>query len=140
MTIVTKTGDGGWTSFRGKRIKKDNPIIEALGTLDELQAVMGELGLEGIQNDIYLIMSRKFDEKRINFLEKEIRALEKKLKPIDKFLIFKKQKAVHLNWVRTVVRRAERRVVALDKYEPVVKYLNRLSDFIYLLARKAEKK
>jgi cob(I)alamin adenosyltransferase len=72
-------------------------------------------------------------------LEEEINKLEKKLKPLTKFLIFKKEKARKLNWVRTVIRRAERRVVFL-KNKNILVYLNRLSDYYYLLSRIEEEK
>jgi len=149
MSITTKTGDKGYTSVAGRRVKKDSKIIEAIGTIDELQAIIEEVE---IQKDLYEIMGviacgNKITnyELRITNLENEIEKLEKKLKPVTKFLIFKKEKARKLNWVRTVVRRAERKVVALrnyklriTNYELIVIYLNRLSDYFYLLARLRE--
>jgi len=149
MSITTKTGDKGYTSVASRRVKKDSKIIEAIGTIDELQAIIEEVE---IQKDLYEIMGviacgNKITnyELRITNLENEIEKLEKKLKPVTKFLIFKKEKARKLNWVRTVVRRAERKVVALRNYklrimnyELIVIYLNRLSDYFYLLSRQKE--
>jgi len=149
MSITTKTGDKGYTSVAGRRVKKDSKIIEAIGTIDELQAIIEEVE---IQKDLYEIMGviacgNKITnyELRITNLENEIEKLEKKLKPVTKFLIFKKEKARKLNWVRTVVRRAERRVVALENLEfkilnlkTIIVYLNRLSDYFYLLSRQEE--
>lgn len=121
-------------------MRKDGPIIEALGALDEAQAVLGGLDLVDIQDDLYKIMAQKFDEKRILVLEERIRKLEAELGPLDKFVIFQKPEAVYLNWVRTIIRRAERRVMIWKNNKDILVYLNRLSDFIYLKAIKAEEK
>ncbi len=143
MRITTKTGDNGYSSVAGKRLKKDNKIFEAIGTIDELQSIVDD---EFIQKDLYEIMGNIACETsnlklvtRINSLEEEINKLEKELKPLTKFLIFKKEKARKLNWVRTVIRRAERRVVFL-KNKNILVYLNRLSDYYYLLSRIEEEK
>lgn len=136
--IMTKKGDGGISEYFGKKVSKGGKILEAVGTLDELQAVLGLVKLEKLQNHVYEIMGKKFKEERIKELEKEIEKLEKKVKIENKFVIFKKENGVRLNWVRTIVRRAERRSVAF-KDKNVLIYLNRLSDFIYLLALKEEK-
>jgi len=118
-------------------VSKGGKILEAVGTLDELQAVLGLVGLEKLQNDIYEIMGKKDISVKIENLEEEINKLEKELKVQNKFVVFKKEKALKLNWVRTVVRRAERAVVRLGDKNILI-YLNRLSDFIYLLALKEE--
>lgn len=143
MSITTKTGDKGYSSVAGKRLKKDHQIFEAIGTIDELQSVIDD---ENIQKDLYEIMGNiavgdKDIRSQISVvrLENEMEKLEKKLKPVTKFLIFKKEKARRLNWVRTIIRRAERRVVFL-KNKNILIYLNRLSDYYYLLARKTEEK
>jgi len=141
MSITTKTGDKGYSSILNKRLKKDDQIFEAIGTIDELQSIVED---EQIQKDLYEIMgvlagSEKDLRSQISVskLEQEIDKLEKKLKPLTKFLIFKKEKARKLNWIRTVTRRAERSVVFL-KNENILIYLNRLSDYFYLKAREAE--
>ena len=139
MSIVTKTGDKGTTVYFGKKIKKTDPVLEAVGGLDELQAVLGLVGLGELQGDIYEIMGRKKMGEKINRLEGKIKKLEKELKMGNKFLIFKKKKALSLNWARTVVRRVERGCWMLEDKEIGV-YLNRLSDYIYLLAVKEEQK
>jgi ATP:cob(I)alamin adenosyltransferase len=82
-------------------------------------------------------MGKKLTKDRIEWIEEEINKLEKELKVENKFVIFKKEKALKLNWVRTIVRRAERRAVVF-KDKNILVYLNRLSDFIYLLALKEE--
>ena len=165
MSIVSKKGDRGETWYFDKRVRKDSELMEAVGSLDELQAVCGLVKLEKIQKDLYWIMGNLGEKKpvsapplrgsdvarpdsvnsdvarletRIREMEKEIEMMEKKIKVPREFVIFKKEKAVKLNWVRTVVRRAERRIVKLDK--DVIIYLNRLSDFIYLKALQEELK
>lgn len=150
MLITTKRGDGGTSDYFGKRVSKGGKILEVMGTLDELQAVIQLVNyqlkiknLEKITDDLYLIMGKKITGERIEWLEKEIEKVEKKVKIENKFVVFKKEKALKLNWVRTVVRRAERAVVRLETRDEkldksVLRYLNRLSDFIYLLALKEE--
>jgi len=120
-------------------VDKDGVLLEALGTLDELQAVVED---EGIQKDLSNIMAAIALDKKVVNLDNKIVKLKKDFGKINNFLIFKKEKARRLNWIRTICRRAERRVVALNREkkidENILLYLNRLSDFIYLLALKAE--
>lgn len=148
--ITTKNGDGGTSEYFGKKVSKGGKLLEAIGTLDELQAVLGLVGLEKIQEDIYKIMGNLGEEirngipeTRIKEIEKEIEKIEKEIKVPKNFVIFKNKKAMELNWVRTIVRRAERAVVKLETRNKkldknVLIYLNRLSDFIYLLALREE--
>jgi cob(I)alamin adenosyltransferase len=152
MSITTKTGDKGYSSVLGKRLRKDDQIFEAIGTIDELQAVIltasskKQKTISKIAEDLYEIMgciacetgNMKL-ETRIKEIEVEIEKLEKKLKPLTKFLIFKKERARKLNWIRTVCRRAERKIVFL-KNKDILVYLNRLSDYIYLLSRIEEER
>ena len=150
--ITTKNGDGGTSEYFGKKVSKGGKLLEAIGTLDELQAVLGLGGLEKIQEDIYKIMGNLGEEIRNGILETRIKEIEKEIEKIEKeikipknFVIFKNKKAMELNWVRTIVRRAERKVAALRNYQLSIInyqltliYLNRLSDFIYLLALREE--
>lgn len=150
--ITTKKGDGGMSEYFGKKFSKGGKMLDAIGTLDELQAILGLVGLEKLQNDIYEIMGNlgketrnQILETRIIEIEEEMEKIEKKLKIENKFVIFKDDKAMMLNWARTVARRAERVVVRLEiRNEKLDKsiliYLNRLSDFIYLLSLKEERK
>ena len=152
LMITTKRGDRGQTDYFDKRVSKDSDLIETVGALDELHAVCGLVKLEKIQIDLNLIMGfleeetrNKILETRIEEMEKEIGKMEKEISVPKKFLIFKKTKAVELNWVRTIVRRAERIVVKLEtrnkkQDKNILIYLNRLSDYIYLLALKEENK
>ena len=144
MFITTKKGDSGASEYFGKKISKGGKLLEAIGTLDELQAVIQLINyelriviLDKISNDLYLIMGKKLTKDRIGWLEGEINKLEKEINIENEFVIFKKKKAVELNWLRTVVRRAERRCLVF-KDEKIRVYLNRLSDFIYLMALKEE--
>ncbi len=146
MTITTKTGDDGKSRWQGRIVDKDSPLLEAVGALDELQAVIED---EQTAKNLYQIMgelayNQKISDLKtlISGLEEEIKKLEEELPKLNQFLIFKKKKARDLNWQRAICRRAERRLVSLKKVQQIdpniIIYINRLSDFIYLLARKAE--
>jgi cob(I)alamin adenosyltransferase len=151
MSITTKRGDKGISHWNNQSIHKDNILIETIGCLDELQAAIGLSGLElpEVMVDLWGVMGEvsmgtKFEklDERIDLMEHEIERMEDTLPKLEKFLIFKKEKAVKLNWLRTLVRRAERRVVALSKKESInpklMAYINRLSDYLFMLARREE--
>lgn len=135
--ITTKKGDKGKSEYFGKEVNKSGRILEAVGTLDELQAVLGLVGFLKLQKDIYEIMGRQGVGDKIEKLERLIDKLEKEIEVGNNFVIFKSEKAIELNWVRTIVRRAERRSTVF-KDKNILVYLNRLSDLIYLLALKEE--
>ena len=139
MTITTKTGDDGKSRWQGKVVDKDSPLLEAVGELDELQSLIED---DEIQKDLYQIMGTLTYETGIEKLEIRIEQLEKELGPITKFLVFKNSEARKYNWVRTVCRRAERRLVTLSKVQQidpnVLIYINRLSDYLFMLARQKE--
>jgi len=133
------------TVYFGKKIKKTDSVLEAVGGLDELQAVIELINyelriknLEKVVEDLYLIMGKKPIAEKIKGLEKKIKELESSLKIENKFIVFKKKKSLNLNWARTVARRVERKCWILEDKEIGV-YLNRLSDYIYLLALKEER-
>lgn len=164
MKIYTKTGDTGTTSlYGGRRVSKDELRIEAYGTVDELNSFIGlcasslldtdvlEVIME-IQNRLFTIGSslandpqKTLDfpdilESDIQLLENTIDNLNKDLTPLTNFILPGGNKAVsYAHICRTVARRTERRVVSLadqEKVDPIiVKYLNRLSDFFFVLAR-----
>ena len=151
MAVATKSGDAGISYWKDRGVHKDDILIETIGALDELQAVIGvcKIDLEEVMVDLWGIMGeisfgKKYDqlEERIVQMEKVIDSLEVSLPKLDKFVIFKKEKARRLNWIRTVVRKAERRMVALAKKESVnpklLAYINRLSDYLFMLARQEE--
>ena len=150
LMITTKNGDRGTSEYFGKKVSKGGKLLEAIGTLDELQAVIQlvSYGLrvtsfKKVSEDLYLIMGKKLTKDRVEWIEEEINNLEKELKVENKFVVFKKGRALKLNWMRTVIRRAERTVVRLETRNKkldknILIYLNRLSDYIYLLALKEE--
>ena len=156
MNVTTKSGDAGISYWKDRGVHKDDILIETIGALDELQAVIMMVGnglkpfpTEEIEVDLWGVMGeisfgKKYEklEERIIEMEKVIDGLEISLPKLDKFLIFKKDKAVKLNWIRTEVRKAERRMVALAKKESLnpklLAYINRLSDYLFMLAREQE--
>ncbi|EHR78599.1 cobalamin adenosyltransferase [Thermococcus litoralis DSM 5473] len=163
MSITTKTGDKGTTGiFTGERIAKFSPVIEANGTIDELSSFLGEVKhyldeelkeiLEKIQVELYSLMAeiaskgeyKKVGEEEIRRLEELIEKFEGEIK-LEGFVVPGSTIAsAKLDICRTVARRAERRVskVVLEYGigEDVLKYLNRLSDLLFIMARYVELK
>lgn len=141
MKIYTKTGDKGATSlWGGKRVKKSHKIIETVGVIDELIAWLGLLKLTKIQKDLMVINSLLAGVRgeglgaSVKNLEQEIDRMQKKLPPLHNFIL--PQNQIHI--ARAVCRRAERVVVSLtpNPYPlTAIKYLNRLSDYLFVLAR-----
>jgi cob(I)alamin adenosyltransferase len=163
--IYTKTGDGGETSlFGGKRLPKHHLRIETYGTVDELNAFLGLLmdGLvnPGIRNLLFEVQNRLFTvganlasdpekplatpdllESDIELLEQAIDQMEAALPPLKNFILPGGHSSVSQAHVaRTVCRRAERLASALASEEAVdpiiLRYLNRLSDYLFVLSRK----
>ena len=166
MKIYTRTGDAGDTGlFGGGRVPKTHPRVEAYGDVDELNAAIGAARaielmpridevLVPVQRDLFAIgallatpdrekMKRhlekaSIDERRISDLEHAIDEGDAELEPLKSFIVpGGTPKAAALHVARTVCRRAERRVVALNEEEIppiVVVYLNRLSDLLFTLA------
>ncbi|HEV7347612.1 cob(I)yrinic acid a,c-diamide adenosyltransferase [Telluribacter sp.] len=165
MKIYTKTGDNGTTSLvGGTRLSKAHIRIEAYGTVDELNASIGLLRdqpvnaarrelLKEVQDRLFTIGShlasepdqtRKrlpdLHEEDIQLLEKEMDALDAQLPPLRAFVLPGGHPSVSFGHVaRTVCRRAERAVIHLHEHEPVediiIRYLNRLSDYLFMLCR-----
>lgn len=164
MKIYTKTGDKGTTSlFPTGRVSKNDIRIDAVGTLDELNANIDVLRahlenddcdnvLEHIQNviitisaDIVAIQSDlKFatiEKIEVAFLEKEIDKLQAGLQPGFGFIVHHTCRAgAFANLARTVCRRAERAIVSVIDNEPhksiVLTWVNRLSDYLFTLGRR----
>jgi cob(I)alamin adenosyltransferase len=165
--IYTKTGDKGETSLiGGTRVPKYHERIEAYGTLDELNAFLGIIRdqavdehthktLLEIQDRIFTAESllaqdtnkpvlRKLPqllEEDITLLETEIDAMNEHLAPLQNFILPGGHPTVsYCHIARTVCRRAERITLRLATHAPVdelvIKYLNRLSDYLFVLARK----
>jgi cob(I)alamin adenosyltransferase len=169
VKIYTKTGDKGTTAlFGGKRVSKSDIRIDAYGTIDELNSWMGMLRdqpvnekrkgeITSIQNKLFVIGSilatvpgndkvkiPSLSESDIETLERSIDNMELSLEPMKFFILPGGHISVstaHL--ARTVCRRAERSVVLLDSTEAVdvlvIKYLNRLSDYLFVLCRMMSK-
>ncbi|MEW5996372.1 MAG: cob(I)yrinic acid a,c-diamide adenosyltransferase [Candidatus Micrarchaeota archaeon] len=154
LSIYTRTGDTGETTTHiGKRVRKDDPLVEAYGSLDELNSFLGlaiafspskgtQAVLKRVQKEIFDIGASIFSgeipvgEADVKKLEKDIDAVEERLKPLRHFIIpGGAQEAAVLHCARTVCRRAERRLVAAKADKMLVKYLNRLSDLLFVLAR-----
>lgn len=140
MKIYTKTGDKGETGLLGgKRVLKSDVVVEALGSIDELNAFLGTMDfpLEHIQEDLQIISSEIAGHKSLKSvkaekLEKEIDRMQKELPELRNFILPKGQ--IHL--ARAICRRAERRVVDSGRGQnDALKYLNRLSDYLFVLAR-----
>lgn len=161
MSIYTRTGDTGSTSlFGGKRVLKCEELIEVYGSLDELNSWVGLIAadfsildvsrfLQAIQSDLFTIGStlagwKSGDltmlESRVKEMEARIDAMEGGLPPIRNFILpGGAQLAAHAHITRSICRRVERQTVALMQKQEVdkriVKYLNRLSDLFFMLAR-----
>jgi cob(I)alamin adenosyltransferase len=165
MKIYTKTGDGGETSLLGgRRTSKDSLRIEAYGTVDELNSLLGlcrslntvseiDAHLALLQRELFVLgadlaadPSQKqqnvphLPEDAVSRLETAIDSIEPRLEPLKNFILpGGTRTAAILHLARTVCRRAERLVVHLSRTETVnrnsVVYLNRLSDFLFVLAR-----
>lgn len=160
--IYTRGGDKGQTSLgSGTRVSKTNLRIHAIGTVDEANASLGwarqyadshvDPLLSHIQNDLFdvgadlcmpdlSVSALRIHENQVLFLEEKIDQINAHLQPLTSFVLpggSKISAALHV--ARTIVRRAERDVVALDEYEKindhVIKYINRLSDLIFVLTR-----
>jgi len=166
MKIYTKTGDQGTTSlFGGKRVSKANLRIDTYGTVDELNSWIGVLRdqpvnqsrkeiLIEIQDRLFTIGSilatepentkvkiPSLSETDVELLEKKMDEMDATLPPMRFFVLPGGHSSVSFGHVtRTVCRRAERLVIALNEIEKidplVIKYLNRLSDYIFMLCRK----
>lgn len=158
MKVYTKQGDGGMTSLlSGEKVAKYDKRIEAVGTVDELTSHLGKIKLfikdtqakkdiEEIQKNLIRLMAEIVDEKRRNtFFNKEnVKKLEEKIDeyqnlipPIKEFVLpGDNETSVEIDIARTIARRAERRIAeVLDKDVIIKQYMNRLSDYLYILAR-----
>jgi cob(I)alamin adenosyltransferase len=146
MSIVTKTGDQGETGlFDGRRLPKADPTFEVLGDLDELSAHLGLTSTpetRRIQEDLFalgalLAGTKGSMQNALTRIEEEINALEPTLPPLKNFILpGGSPEAAQLHLARAVCRRAERHLTRLPALpEAALPYLNRLSDYLFLLAR-----
>ncbi|MBI4475772.1 MAG: cob(I)yrinic acid a,c-diamide adenosyltransferase [Acidobacteria bacterium] len=165
MKIYTRTGDRGQTSLvGGTRVSKCDPRVEAYGDVDELNATLGLVAAESLdadldevlvrlQTDLFAIGARLADPgdrlgdrvpkaavepSDVERLESWIDRLDSELQPLKRFILpGGSRTGALLHLARTVCRRAERRIVALDSpvSAEVLAYLNRASDLLFVMAR-----
>ncbi len=168
MKIYTKTGDGGNTGLQGDfRIAKSHPRIMAYGTVDEANATIGVVLtntlddditeiLNQIQNDLFVLgsdlsnqnlndLKNRISIKNVETLEEAIDKFESELPPITNFILPGGNiAAAQIHQVRTIVRRAETLVVKLSDKDEInsncIKYLNRLSDLMFVMGRLINKR
>ena len=168
MKIYTKTGDGGNTGLQGDfRIAKSHPRIMAYGTVDEANATIGVVLtntlddditeiLSQIQNDLFVLgsdlsnqnlndLKNRISIKNVETLEEAIDKFESELPPITNFILPGGNiAAAQIHQVRTIVRRAETLVVQLSDKDEInsncIKYLNRLSDLMFVMGRLINKR
>ena len=163
--IYTRTGDDGTTGLgSGERVAKDSKRVEAYGTVDELNSLIGLALAEGdltpeIESCLTLVQHELFDlggelcipgttaitAKSVTGVEKSLDAFNADLPPLKDFVLPGGVKGAAVCHVaRSVCRRAERRVLSLTREESVnenaIKYLNRLSDLLFVLARVLNRK
>ncbi len=166
MSIYTKTGDKGTTSlFDNKRVSKDDIRVESYGTVDELVSFLGlaknyiDEGeiyniIQEVQNKLFTVASNLATEDKTKvkyyIIEEDIEYLEDNIdeymgrlnNPTGFIIPGSGKKSGYLHVCRTICRRAERRIItlgSLSEVDPlVIKYVNRLSDLIYALARYLE--
>jgi len=168
MKIYTKTGDDGNTGLQGDfRISKSHSRIIAYGTVDEANAAIGVVLtntldddisqlLNQIQNDLFLLgsdlsnqnlndLKNRVTLEMIEKLEESIDTFESELPPITNFILPGGNVAAsQIHQVRTIVRRAETLVVKLSDKDEInsncIKYLNRLSDLMFVMGRLINKR
>ena len=163
-SVYTKTGDQGTTGlYTGERVKKSSLRVEAYGTIDELQALLGlarayaknvrvQAELLDIERSLWTLMADiaslnqapQITDQQVKHLEKVIDRFDAKLEPLAEFILPGENKSsAYLHVSRTVARRAERDLWrVLDAGESVhesnLRYLNRLSDLCFILSRVEE--
>lgn len=161
--IYTRTGDDGTTGLGdGSRVNKDSLRVEAMGDVDELNAVIGILLTEPLSEIIAAVLTRVqhdlFDlggeicipgfemvqAERIQALEQTLDQLNEQLHPLEEFILpGGSRAAAYCHLARTVCRRAERQLTRLSREEAVtpvsLQYLNRLSDLLFVMCRTLNK-
>lgn len=167
MSISTKTGDKGTTGlWTGERVKKNSMRVEAYGTVDELSSFLAEAKhlvkseevrkiIAEIQDDLFRVAGslasigdyvHPVTSADVDRITRYVNEFEKRVELTGFVIPGGTLQSAKLDICRTVARRTERRILALDEEksetvpEPVKKYMNRLSDLLYILARFEEKK
>ena len=158
MTIYyTGRGDSGKSEMGAKKIAKDDPVFEALGSLDELNSWLGfcklkakSYNLKAIQDNLFVAQAEiglkamgkksqiKITKSHTQYLEKEIAKIDAIVPPIKKFIIpGGSELSAKLDYARALARRAERAAVRIKASPELLQYLNRLSSLLFALARLA---
>jgi cob(I)alamin adenosyltransferase len=160
MAIYTKKGDRGETSiFSGKKLPKSSLRIKTIGAVDEVNSFLGMViaeapelkDLKEVQRNLFSLGSilagapLRFSKAKTRKLEKEIDRVEGKLPVLKNFILPGGGKVgSKLFFARTLVRRAERALVSLNKKEPlkpeILVYINRLSDYLFMVGREVNHK
>lgn len=157
--IYTRKGDQGFTSLRNQSIAKDDFLVEAVGSLDELNAAIGLIlaspvpadvneVLTKIQNDLFdmggelhLPEHIAITTEKVTWLEERLDHWNDNLPTLQEFILPRgNMSAVSAHLARTICRRAERDMVRLHRQQPLnnvemLRYLNRLSDLLFVIAR-----
>lgn len=166
MSISTKTGDKGTTGlWTGERVKKNSQRVEAYGTVDELNSFLAEAKhlvkseevrkiIAEIQDDLFRVAgslaslgdyAHPVTLAHVDRITDYVHDFEKRVTLTGFVIPGATVQSAKLDVCRTIARRAERRILDLDETEsnsvpePLKKYMNRLSDLIYMLARFEEK-
>ena len=168
MKIYTGRGDEGMTDLRDmSRVSKTSPRIEAYGTVDEVNALVGSVRptgyddiddiLRAVQNHLHVVQADfanpdpdeddpQIDDEHVDTLEEFVDGFDEELDPLEHFILpGGSEPGARIHQARAVCRRAERRAVALyegqpDVNEAAIVYLNRLSDLLFTLARVVNKR
>jgi len=157
--IYTRTGDTGTTGLGdGSRVPKDSARIEAIGAVDELNSAIGVVLAEAVPEAVNAVLTRvqhelfdlggelsipgyvAIDDQHVNQLEKDLDGFNADLPPLKEFILPGGVRSAALAHVaRATCRRAERRLVKLSQAEQLSplpqRYLNRLSDLLFVLCR-----
>ena len=165
MSIYTKQGDAGVTSLlNGEKVSKADERIELIGMVDELSSLIGlakpvledemKKELSSIQEDLIIVMAALADLSNNNYkiefdkivkMEEKIDLIEKSIQRQKGFVLYGGcESSARLDVARAYVRKVERFIVKVNQTysinENIMKYMNRLSDYLYMLARYQDNK
>lgn len=157
--IYTRTGDAGMTNLgNGQQVEKSHPRLAAYGDVDELNSAVGLIAAESLPDGVWDVLARvqhdlfdlggelvvpgekRLRDEQVEALERYVDSVSAELGPLKEFILPGGCRAGALShFARTVCRRAERSVFSLSAHERVsgvtLRYLNRLSDLLFVLAR-----
>ncbi|MDY6855220.1 MAG: cob(I)yrinic acid a,c-diamide adenosyltransferase [Thermodesulfobacteriota bacterium] len=153
------TDTGGTLLADGKKLSKDDNLVEAIGTMDEVNSFLGVIYAQLTGDDLKFMIDQiqrnicqinavlgnaraEFEKSKVLALEQMIQKLEAGLPPLNHFLLSGSGFiSAHIQFARALVRRAERRIGALRvEDQNILPFLNRLSDMFFLMARTTDKR